>query len=230
MLSLMLSFFKKKEKEDSLAARKSWYEDRYQTVVVQRNFLILLIMSCLVGIMISTLGVIEVTSSKKIEPFVIEIEEKTGVTNVIRPLLLEQINQDEVMKRYFIVKYIKAREEYRKATFEYQYGVVVSLLSKPQVYYKFRSDLAKNGPNTPVALGANVREVKINSVVKLATPKDSKNQVYQVRFSNVGANEGKSYIATIEFVFEDLELNFEQRNINPLGFQVTGYSVNEENL
>lgn len=226
----MLSFFKKKEKGDSLAARKSWYEDRYQTVVVQRNFLLLLIMACLVCIMISTLGVIEVTSGKKIEPFVIEIEEKTGVTNVIRPLLLEQINQDEAMKRYFLIKYVKAREEYRKSTYEYQYNKVVSLMSSNSVFAKFKAGLANNGPNSPAMLGGNVREVKINSVVKLATPSGSKSQTYQVRFSNIGRDEGKSYVATIDFEFKDVQLTFEQRSINPLGFQVSEYSLNEENL
>lgn len=188
-------------------------------------------MTCLVCVMISTLGVIEVTSGKKIEPFVIEIEEKSGVTNVIRPLLLEQINQDEVMKRYFITKYVKAREEFRKSTYEYQYNQVVGLMSSPQVFQKFKSSLSSaDSPNNPTLMGANVREIKINSVVKLSTPNNPNGQTYQVRFSEDGKSNPRSYLVTIDFQFIDVQLTHAQRDINPLGFYVTGYSVDEENL
>lgn len=227
--------FKKKKEEDTIVANKSWYEDRYQTVVVQRNFLIILIMLSLFGITVSTFAVMEVTTSKRIEPFVIEIEEKTGVTNVIRPLLTEQIREDESLRRYFIIKYMKAREEYLYNTYEYDYYGVVRLLSTQGVFHGFRKQITSDVPNNFTKLGIQgKRDIKINSLSRLNTTRGATGYTYQVRFTATVNHQRldipeRRYIAIITFEYADLKLTVAERAINPLGFRVTGYSVEEDN-
>ena len=228
-------FFKKKKEDDTVVANKSWYEDRYQTVVVQRNFLVILIALSLFGITVSTFAVMEVTSSKRIEPFVIEIEEKTGVTNVIRPLLKEQISADESLRRYFILKYMRAREEYLFSTHQYQYYNVVRLLSNQGVFYGFRTQITSDVPSNFTKLGKGRREIEINSLTRLRTSNGYAGFTYQVRFTatnfhpRYGASDQR-FIATIEFEYADLNLTIAERAINPLGFRVTGYIVEEDNI
>ncbi len=236
-------FFKKSKKEESIAASKNWYEDRYQTVVVQRNFLVILIMISTVGIILSTLGIIEVTSSKKIEPFVIEIEEKTGITNVIRPFLREKINDDEALKRYFLYKYILAREGYKQSTYKDDYYTTVRLLSSQNAYAAFREKLRSgeiDDIQSSIRSRGNHRTIEvlaINDRSHLNASKKGKKGdetlTYLVNFkATTTVSRGKTftrrYSAIVDFIFRDLEKTLGELSINPLGFQVTRYTVNSD--
>lgn len=230
-----MKLFGKKDTDDSIAAKKNWYADRYQTVLVQRNFFLLLTIISLAGIIISVLTVIKVTSSKTIEPFVIEIEEKTGITNVIRPLLREQFAYDETLQRYFITRYVTARETYDYGSFSHNYNKVVRLMSDPTVYGEFKRSISADNPDSPIRLGAKgMRTIKIKSISMLKTAPGQKGFAAQVRFvsENAGKSQGrkKHLVATINFDYVDMSLNTEERAINPLGFEVTGYRLDEENL
>ncbi|PIR39096.1 MAG: hypothetical protein COV35_04340 [Alphaproteobacteria bacterium CG11_big_fil_rev_8_21_14_0_20_39_49] len=235
-------FFKKNKKDESIAASKNWYEDRYQTVVVQRNFLVILILISTVGIIISTLGIIEVTSSKKIEPFVIEIEEKTGITNVIRPFLRERISQEEALKRYFLFQYVQAREGYNPSTYKDDYYKKVRLLSNQASYTSFREKLRSgeiDDIQSSIRSRGSRRDIEVLSIndrsnLNLQKGKD-KNVVmtYLVNFkATTTVSRGKTltrrYSAIIDFQFEDLENTLAELSINPLGFQVTRYAVNPD--
>jgi type IV secretion system protein VirB8 len=227
-----MQFFKKKETDDSVAAKKNWYADRYQTVIVQRNFLVLLTMICLFGIIVSVLAVIKVSSSKTIEPFVIEIEEKTGITNVIRPLLKEKFTHEEALTRYFIMKYMNARETYDSASFEYNYSTVTRILSSSEVYSDFRRSIVADNPQSPLRLGSRgERTIKVISITPLTTAAGQRGFTSQIRFVSTNTLTGsKNYVATMNYIYQDLELNKDERDINPLGFQVTGYRIDEETL
>jgi type IV secretion system protein VirB8 len=227
-----MQLFKKKETDDSVVAKKNWYADRYQTVVVQRNFLLLLTMISLAGIIVSAIAVIKVTSSKTIEPFVIEIEEKTGITNVIRPLLKEKFSHEEALTRYFIMKYINARETYDPSSFEYNYSTVARILSSSEVYSQFRRSISADNPESPLRLGLKgERTIKVISITPLVVAAGQTGFTAQVRFvATSTASTPKNLVATINYLYQDLELNRDERDINPLGFQVTGYRIDEEAL
>ena len=231
-----MQFFKKKEADDSIAAKKNWYEDRFQTVQVQRNFLLLLTLISLAGVIVSVLAVLEVTSSKTIEPFVIEIDEKTGVTNVIRPLLKEQFSADETLRRYFIMKYMNARETYDAGSYHYNYFTVVRLMSSSAVQAQFRRDISADNVKSPLRLSSQgQRIIKVRSITPLSPSPGQSGFVAQVRFSTEDKGRSirpniKNLVATINFDYMDLSLTTEERAINPLGFQVTGYRTDEETL
>lgn len=229
-----MKFFKKKDKEESIEVKKSWYEDRYQTVVVQRNFLALVTVSSLAGIIFSVLSVVKIVSSKTIEPFVIGIEDKTGITNVIRPIQQEKYAYDEVLRRYFLTQYMMKRETYNINSFEYNYFTVVRLLSNSTVYGAFRASVYVNNPNSPVRLGNVQRTIKIKSMVFMQPIPGQPGFPIQIRFKSEdgdGVNPGtniKHKLATLSFTFSDLVLTEEERAINPLGFQVISYRVDDE--
>ena len=56
---------------------KSWYSSRYQIVVVQRNILLVFTIIAMVAVGVAVIFVKQLTSSKSLDPYVIEIEEKT---------------------------------------------------------------------------------------------------------------------------------------------------------
>lgn len=239
-------FFRKKDNEDSISAKKNWYADRYQTAIMQRNFLAFVTLVALGAVIISVLTVIQVSSGKTIEPFVIEIEEKTGITNVIRPLKVEKFAYDEVLQRYFIMKYINARETYDFASYEYNYNRIVKLMSDANVYSFFRRELYDSGNKaSPLLIGnsGNVT-IKVTSIAFIKTAKNPQANsaqisapgfTAQVRFvatrDTKSARKVSHKLATMNFIFgKDVILSTDERDINPLGFYVTSYRVDDENL
>lgn len=229
-----MGLFSKKDKDESIEVKRSWYEDRYQTVVVQRNFLALVTVASLAGIIFSVLSVVKIVSSKTIEPFVIGIEDKTGITNVIRPIQQEKYAYDEVLRRYFLTQYLSKRETYNITSFEYNYFTVIRLFSNSTVYGAFRSSVYVNNPNSPVRLGTKQRTIKIKSIVFMPPVPGQAGFPVQIRFKSEdgdGVNPGgdvKHKLVTMSFDFQDLVLTDEERAINPLGFQVIAYRVDDE--
>jgi type IV secretion system protein VirB8 len=224
----MLSFFRKNLKKQDKSDQRNWYSDRYQSAVVQRNFLALIVVIALVGIAASVLTVVKISSSQKIHPFVIEVEETTGITTIIRPLLVEKFTYNETLKRYFITQYINARESYNYHSHEYSFNQVVRLLSSPLVYSNFRTKIGAGYSGSPLRLtNKATRDIKIKSITFL------KPQTAQVRFKSFDQSGNKTrnerhLISTISFEYTDMNLSKAQRAINPLGFQVMSYSIVED--
>lgn len=234
-----MGLFDKKVKASTIEAKKNWYADRYQTVVVQRNMLLIALVLTLAGIIFSVLAVVKITTSKTIEPFVIEIEDKTGITNVIRPLQPEKYEYNEVLRRYFLTMYLNAREGYSPSLIDYNYYKVVALLSSGPVYNIFKYAISQNNPDSPIReLGQEFqRGVRIKSITYLTPGQGQTGFLAQVRFftydysisgtADQSTNQ-KHKLATVNFSFADLQLTEEQRAVNPLGFQVTGYRLDDE--
>ena len=230
MLSKVASIFRKKDVEevqekDAIAEVRNWYSDRYQSVLIQRNLLFLVTILSLVGVVVSVFTVERVISSKSIEPFVIEIEKKTGITNVVDPVTRSEMFADESLTKYFIIKYINARATYDPATYNYNYNTMTRLMSARNVYADFRRFVnSVDGPPQKYAEQTK-SELKVRSI------QITKPGVAQVRFSIVltGSKSGVfHYIAYVEYSFETLEMTQDERFINPIGFQVNSYRVDEE--
>lgn len=216
------------QEKDAVAEVRNWYSDRYQNVVVQRNLLFLVTLISLVGVFISVFVVRQVTASRSIEPFVIEIEKKSGIVTVVDPLDRRQLPADEELTKYFISRYVQARETYDTLTYEYNYFTVVRLMSSGSIYYPFKNFILSN-PQSPRLLYGEISssQMKIRSIT-LPEP-----GVARVNFTIIlsGSKGGTFHkVATIKYGFYKLEMSQEDRYVNPLGFQVDAYRVDEEVL
>ena len=96
------------DKESKKIKIKSWYSNRYQIVVVQRNILLLLTIISIIAVAASVTFVKNMMSSKSLEPYVIELDEKTGIATTIQQPTSQNFTANEVMRRYFLNKYIQA--------------------------------------------------------------------------------------------------------------------------
>ncbi|WP_236870553.1 VirB8/TrbF family protein [Candidatus Bandiella numerosa] len=76
---------------------KNWSDDRYQSTVIQRNLLLLLLLLlivCFILIIISLTTIRYLKNTQSIDPFVIEIEKKSGVSTVVEPLSIKTYSAD----------------------------------------------------------------------------------------------------------------------------------------
>lgn len=233
MVFNFLKFKKDSDKKPDAQSHKllnNWYKDSYQGVLIQRNILFILFVGALVIIMTSLLTIRYLRGVQNIEPFVIEIEKKTGVPTVVDPVSVKAYSSNMAIKRYFVMKYINAREEYFSETFNYNYSTVVRVLSSSSVYYSdYRPKFNKSNPNSPYNLYGSVlyRTVGLKSII-FPTENSA-----QIRISlNVSGSLGDKMnkIIFMEFNFVNIEMSDEERLINPLGFRVTLYRIDDEKV
>jgi type IV secretion system protein VirB8 len=205
---------------------------------VQRNILFLFIFLAMLIILGGVFIVGEIAISKTIEPFIIEIEDKSGITNVVDPSTKAGLSADEALNSHFVVQYVRARETYNLADYQYNYDTIVRLFSQYRVYSSFKTFI-NNSSQSPVKLYGNnsFTALKIRSVqyfnANEQAPGSGDAKTAQVRFSVLvdGKDDHKvNKIANIKFTYSKSEYKQEERFINPLGFTVIEYRVDDENI
>lgn len=216
-----------KRGETAQTELKNWYKDRYQAAVVWRNILAIIAMLSVGFGVVAVFTVKSLAPLKTVDPFVIQIDEKTGITQVVDPLKKQELSADTALNNYFLVQYIRARESYEPALFQYHQNVV-RLMSEPsRVYGVYRQSLSTDNPNSPlVRLQGGNRTVKIKSISYL----DPKKVLVKVTiYETTGSGTTEIHkIALLEFQYVSIELSPEERYINPLGFLVTNYRLDDD--
>ena len=216
---------KKKSNIDNIP---SWNKDRYGSAVVQRNFLLLLSLLLIMTLLFGVVYIDEVSKDKTIEPFIVEIEEKTGVPTVVDQISKKQYTADEVIQEYFLYSYIKAREGYDYRTYIHDFFTTVRILSSTGIYRGFLGRVSKRNESSPVNLyGRKIRlEPKIKSIQNINGAKQVRLLVKHINGNKVTKVDHK--ILYIKYEFVNLEITLEERLVNPLGFRVVDYRVNQD--
>ncbi len=127
------------------------------------------------------------------------------------------------------MKYIRAREEYYSETFNRNFNDVVRVLSSSSVYYSdYRNKFGYNNPSSPYNLygSGSYRTVGLKSII---FPSDTSAQI-RINLTVSGQiNMVMNKIIYMEFDYFNLNMSEQDRLINPLGFQVTLFRMNDEN-
>ena len=206
---------------------RNWYEERSDRIIVQRNILLVLSALLILLVMTSIVAVTFVVNSREFSPFVIQIDDSTGMATIVNPISSEVLSGDEALARYFIKKYLVARETYNPVDFNTGARTTVRLFSSSTVYYTYLSYIRNKDVDPVLMYGQNnTTFLTIKSWSKLEQHK------YIIRFSvtETGGNK-KVYnkIAVVSYAYIPMELTDAERDINPVGFQVNGYRVDDDN-
>ena len=218
--------FKKKEKKDKLVKKKfklkTWYSNRYQLVLVQRNILLLLTLFSVISMVFAVIFVKYVVSSKSLEPYVIEIEEKSGVATVVDQSTTKNFTGNDIVQKYFINQFIQSAIGYDAKTYKLD-AEKVRLFSVPDVYNDFTKRLNYKNLGAESKIAVRIKSIQL--------PNPTTAQVRIAMDSDVTGSRPSStnQIATLSFHFiPKMNLSMEERLINPLGFQVTSLLIAEE--
>ncbi len=207
---------------------QNWYKDRYQYVVMQRKVLVIISVAALVCTFAAIFIIFRLIDAKTIEPFVIQIDQRSGITQVLDPVSVKELTAKESVNNHFISQYIKAREGYHARDISRDYDLVRLMSDPGGVFGYYRGSINPNNPSSPVARfgSSGERTVKIKSITYLEPRR------VQVRIQideSMGEYSGTLHrIATLSFTYVRLNLSISERYINPLGFRVTEYRVYED--
>ncbi len=232
--------FKRKQK-DVTDGSKHWYQDKYQHVLVQRNVLALVALIALVAALIAVFAVMRMAPLKTVEPYLLQIDPRTGITQRVDPVTRNQYAAAEAVDRYFASQYLRARESYNFSILRYNYNVV-RLMSTASVFGTFRRMVDASNPQSPAALmGAmGQRDIRIRSLSYIQNPpafnqkaEVTPTKIMQARITTVDSipnapDRAEQWVVTITFEYASLNLNDEEQLINPLGFTVTSYQIQRE--
>ncbi len=219
------------EKKASGASKltRNWYSNKYQIVVLQKNLFSLFTICALISVVIAVFFVKKITESKSFEPFVIEMEDKTGNVQIVENIEKSRITKNESLKRYFIYNFLSVTEGYDPLTYIEDCNKL-RLFSSASVYRSAYEKVSPKNPASPInRLKATAKmKVVLKSVIFLT------NSSASVRFrvnrieSNGKISSYNDYVAYIEYAFVNLEATEEEILINPLGFQVTKYRIDKD--
>lgn len=205
---------------------RNWYEERFDNISVQRNLLFLLLIILLFLSIIAIGAVTYVINTKRFDPFVIQIDDTTGIAKIVNPISLNVLGGNEALAQYFIKRYIISRETYNPVDFNTEAKRIVRLMSSNTIYSQFRGYLKNEAVDPTIKYGQkNTTFLVLKSWSKLADRK------YMMRFSineTSGGMKVFNKLAVVEFAYLPMELNENDKDINPVGFQVTGYRVDDD--
>src|SRR5712671_751378 len=90
------------------ADEKNWYKDRYQHVLVQRKILSAIALAALACTLVAVAYSAYLTPLKTVEPFVVQVDQKSGIVQMVDPLTVPELTANEAVNNYFIVQYIRS--------------------------------------------------------------------------------------------------------------------------
>ena len=102
----------------------NWYKDRYQYVLVQRKLLAVITLMSLICTLATVIVISQLSPLKTIEPFVIQVDQKSGITETVDPLTVKELTANEAVNNFFIVQYIRAREDFSMSDVTRNYNLV----------------------------------------------------------------------------------------------------------
>ncbi|MGO8856020.1 MAG: virB8 family protein [Steroidobacteraceae bacterium] len=170
---------------------------------------------------------------KQVEPFVVRVDNSTGVVDVV-PVYTGGTSADEAVTRYFLAHYLTVCERFNFATAESDYEECGAFHSaqRNQAWY---AQWTATNPASPLNVykdGSSVR-VQVKSV-SFFTRASGLKDLAQVRYLKAvrqggGADEKFTHwVATIQYAYVEPAKDPKTRRWNPLGFKIVDFKSEAE--
>jgi type IV secretion system protein VirB8 len=181
----------------------------------------------------SALSLVLLMPLKGVEPFVVRVDNTTGIVDVV-PVYAGRASMEEVVTRYFLTHYITVCERFNLVTAESDYEECGAFhtAQRNQAWYALWNT---NNPRSPLNMhkdGSSVRvEVQSVSFFKRANGVEDLAQVRYVkaeRPGNGGAEHITHWIATVQYVYSTPSKEPKMRRWNPLGFKIVELGLEPE--
>lgn len=178
----------------------------------------------------SWIGMAMMLPLKEKEPYLVRVDNATGVTDIVSLLREEVVDYADIQDKFWIAKFIRAREGYNWFTLQADYDLVPKLSARPVAleYAKlFQGDSALD----TTWKNKYKAEIQILNISPNGSGVASVRFVKTVKVVDTGANyQPPSYwIATVNYQYNaGAEMKESERLINPFGFTVVSYRVDPE--
>ena len=216
------------KQKPSQTQKASWQDERYESLISQRNIFLFFSLVATTCIIVTTLSMVRIVSIKRIDPFVIQIDQSSGAASIVNPLNSDTLSGYDSLSRYFIKKYIEARETYNPVDFDTTAKRYIKISSTDPIYSQYIRYISAKDNDPRIIYGAkNTTSMKTKSWSNLSPNK------YICRFSiieNAGDTRVFNKIAIVEIDYQGVDnIPQEDLDMNPVGFKVINYRVDDDN-
>ncbi|ENU2792757.1 MULTISPECIES: virB8 family protein [Campylobacter] len=207
------------------------YEASFRYLIEQSNKRAWLIafISIFIAI-ISVIAVVLLTPLKTVEPYVIRVDNTTGMVDILTILDEKEIKSNEALDKYFISTYVKAREGYYYDLLNQDY-LLTQLMSSEKVANEYRAWYEGDNARDQILKNFNEVSVQILSIVlsesngvKTATVR----AIITTKNLNSQATTQTTKVITLSYDYILAKASEGNRILNPLGFKVLTYRIDDE--
>lgn len=189
-----------------------------------------------IAVLISIISVVAVcllTPLKSVEPYVIRVDNATGMVDIISSVNdTKFISGNEALDKYFTTTYVKIRQGYYFNLLQQDF-IKTQILSSPEISAEYMKTY--EGKNSKVEILRNkieidieISSVTLNNSNGINTATIRFNEIYKDAQSRTITNK-KAKIATMAYDYSPQTLTTEQERLeNPLGFKITTYRIDDE--
>ncbi len=203
--------------------------DQDRMIQMERSARIAWFVATGAGILAATsiVAIAGLTPLKTVEPFVVRVDNSTGIVDVVSALTSTAGTYDEAVTKYFAARYVRAREGYVWSEAEENFRTV-SLLSAAPEQTRFAAIYRGGNPDSPQNIYGRGATSRINIVsISLINA-----HVLSVRYMRTITRGDETHtthwVATLTFSYVNAPMSSTDRLINPLGFAVSDYRSDPE--
>ncbi|MDA5621720.1 hypothetical protein BKG91_06085 [Rodentibacter caecimuris] len=194
----------------------------------KRAWLVTWIMSAITFLL--CLSVFFLFPLKTVEPYVIRVD-SAGVPDIVTALNEETLETDEAIDKYFVARYVRAREGYIYETNKQDYALV-QLMSDETVKVGYDDEL--DLPNSKDKELTNQGKL-VPEIISVVLGESEKNKTATIRFRAVktmfthNTKSAETFVITLSYEYHpEIDMLEGYRIDNPLGFVVTSYRKDKE--
>lgn len=216
--------------KDVFEEGQDWAHDRYLSATLSRNRWMLVGILALALATFQAIALVGITPLKSIEPFVIREEVNSGTITVLRPVKdSTSLSENEALRKYFLNRYVVTRETFDPSDVETNYNNVL-LMTDQAAGRDFTQYAGVGSPSSPINVYGPKR---IKRFIRVRSISFIDARTATVRFAafekQADSPEKISYwVATAAYRFVNSPASEDDRLVNPLGFLITSYRVDQE--
>lgn len=217
------------------AESRSWDADRVARARRSARVAWWVASAACVSTLSTSLALLGLTPLKRVEPFVIRVDNSTGIVDVV-PAYDGGAPLNESVTRYLLTHYVTVCERFNFATAESDYEECGAFhaAQRNQAWYAAWN---RTNPDSPLNVNKDGTTIRAQVVsVSFFERNNGVGDLAQVRYLKArrvsgGADEKVSHwIATIQFAYGDPPTDPKVRRWNPLGFKIVEFKPEAEVL
>jgi type IV secretion system protein VirB8 len=171
-------------------------------------------------------AVAALTPLKSVEPYVIRVDNATGVVDVV-PGLQGPVSASQSLTRHLLTQYVITRERYVPALAETDYETV-GAMQGAALNQAWAALWNRTNPESPLNVhadgSASIAQVTSVSFLKAGSGREDLAQVrFVLHTGEAGVAPARHYVATVQYAYGDPSQDDRRRAANPLGFKVLEY-------
>lgn len=208
------------------------YEASIRYLVEQSNKRAWLV--AFIAMAISIIAIIAVcllTPLKSVEPYVIRVDNTTGMVDIITSVNKQTLSSNEALDKYFAGLYVKSREGYYFNMLQNDY-TLTQIFSAPNIAADYVAIYQGSNPRHEILKNKVEVSVDINSIT---LSNSAGSNVATIRFNLItknlehGNKNVQAKIVTMAYEYNPALLTKEEERLkNPLGFKVLTYRIDDE--